>query len=691
LTNRFFIITIFHVHQLLKLLKNGRLSKSHPSESTNNGGQHHDDHTLHTRNKLTMAKKGKDKPTGGKSMSRGELRLAKANEVKVLSPSKLLPRSCNAKNVGERSSATPVPKAPTPPPKPKGKGPLLRRKSPLRGNGKSPLKGNGKSPPKKSPPKKSPPKGKESVDEPAPKGKESVDEPAPKGKESVEPAPDQGSPDLGTKNRTLASRNQDMDSTEEETTGYLSSNSSTHRRNARRGCSSRPTSPTEEATLACPPVRNRGGTKKKKTTVLQTSTSLPVDSVQLATALAASASLPSPSSKLPIDHVEDMVKDETDIRDKLQDERFDEDDDPEIEHRHSSEEDSGDAESAGDPQFRPEEEADSGNSDGSVQQYPKTTLHRHHKKRKAVKTKSVPIGKKPRTPQTPRTALSKKKLRSKSPSYVPKGPIDEARDAGEKTLLLAHVRTAFSDIGPSIPPQPPFIYWDPDVTYACAAKIINRYQQLIDMSQKQPYERKNDLAKKWGQVVRTQANNERSTQIRTIKSLWLNNASQLSLTKYDANPRTPAVELADVLQEQTDLETVDDLRALLFSDKMYLNETVFDMFCLGIESGAFKHTEECPPTRISDILTPSHEAHFRAELWWTLPHTQFRHGIGLKHAAQRIKKWHEFLPLVRADRLNNEVDAVLNRTNMYAEHGVVVDVDPEDGGGLDVADTMYWG
>jgi len=67
------------------------------------------------------------------------------------------------------------------------------------------------------------------------------------------------------------------------------------------------------------------------------------------------------------------------------------------------------------------------------------------------------------------------------------------------------------------------------------------------------------------------------------------------------------------------------------------------------------------------------------------------HGIGLKHAAQRIKKWHEFLPLVRADRLNNEKDAVFNRTNMYAEHGVVVDVDPEDGGGLDVADTMYWG
>jgi hypothetical protein len=210
------------------------------------------------------------------------------------------------------------------------------------------------------------------------------------------------------------------------------------------------------------------------------------------------------------------------------------------------------------------------------------------------------------------------------------------------------------------------------------------------MSRRSPYERENDFAKKWAQVVRTQANNERSTQIRTIKSLWLSNDSELSFTKYDPAPQTPAVELSDVLLEQTNLETVEDLRALLLSDSMYLNDTVFDMFCLGVESGAFKHTEQIPPSTISDILTPSHEAHFRAELWWSLPHAKFRHNIGLKHATQRIAKWHEFLPLVRADRQKHEVEANRKRKEAYADQGVEVNADPDTSRGLDVADSMYW-
>jgi hypothetical protein len=586
-----------------------------------------------------MAPKG-NKP---KTTSKGEKRMAKAMEMRMSSPSKTLPRTCNQKK-GEGSSDTPVPQRKTPPPKPKGgKGPLIRKTL-----------------------DSAPPPEAEKATAPAPEA-EKATAPAPEAEpagDATEPGPAPQSPDLGS----------NLEKASSKTDGYSSTASSTtNRRNARRGCSSRPSSPTDEAELVVPPFPKR---PPSQSTVLQTSSSAPpVDAAALVKALTASASLPAPKSVMADDHVEDMVQDDDDVRGK--DDDIDSDD-------------SGDAESASDPQFRPEEDEVSGNSDGSEHEIPKLKQHINHKKRKAGNKTSIPIVKKPRTPQTPRTSISKKKLTSKSPAYVPKGPLDEARDAGEKALLLAHVRKAFSDIGPSVPPQPPFIYWDPDVTFACAAKLINRYTQLIELSRSNPYERKNDMAKKWGQTVRTQANNERSTQIRTIKSLWLNNASQLSLTKYDANPRTPEVELADVLLEQTELETVDDLRDLLFSDQMYKNETVFDMFCLGIESGGFKHTEECPPTPISDLLTPSHEAHFRAELWWTLPHAQFRHGIGLTHAAKRIKKWHEFLPLVRADRLNNEVAAVINRTQMYAQHGVAADADPDEGAGLDVADTMYW-
>jgi hypothetical protein len=123
---------------------------------------------------------------------------------------------------------------------------------------------------------------------------------------------------------------------------------------------------------------------------------------------------------------------------------------------------------------------------------------------------------------------------------------------------------------------------------------------------------------------------------------------------------------------------------------MYLNETLFDLFCLGIESGNFKHTESIQPTKLSDLITPSHETHFRAELWWVLPHASWRHNLGRKHANERIAKWREFLPLVRADRNKNEAEAYANRTAAYAEHGVGHEVDPETDVGNDVSDAMYW-
>ncbi len=114
------------------------------------------------------------------------------------------------------------------------------------------------------------------------------------------------------------------------------------------------------------------------------------------------------------------------------------------------------------------------------------------------------------------------------------------------------------------------------------------------------------------------------------------------------------------------------------------------MFCLGVESGAFKHTEELQVSTISDILTPSHEAHFRAEIWWTLPHAFWRHGIGIKHAARRIHKLREFLPLVKEDRRKNEEAAMANRKQAYLENVNCEENDPETTQGLDVVDSMYW-
>ena len=60
---------------------------------------------------------------------------------------------------------------------------------------------------------------------------------------------------------------------------------------------------------------------------------------------------------------------------------------------------------------------------------------------------------------------------------------------------------------------------------------------------------------------------------------------------------------------------------------------------------------------ISDLITPAHKAHFRAELWYAMPHVAYRHLISTIHAKEWQKKWSEFLPLVFKGRQENEEDA----------------------------------
>jgi hypothetical protein len=297
----------------------------------------------------------------------------------------------------------------------------------------------------------------------------------------------------------------------------------------------------------------------------------------------------------------------------------------------------------------------------------------------------------PKRKTPPTSTPSQGKKRGKRAANSPKeGEGDTALDAGEKALLMGHVRRAFADIGPHTPPKNPFIYWDPDITFSCASKLIARYPVLQREAEK--YDGKNDLAKKHHQFVRTASNNERSTQIRVMKAVWLNNNSAFSFTKYSDDPQTPEVEMSEYIEEQCPDMTVTLLRELLKSPSMYKHPEVFDLFCCGLEGGSFKHTQTLPCTPISGLITPSHEAHFRAELWWTLPHLHWRHGIGRGHAKERIATWSEFLPLVLQDRRDNEEAANLLRQTKYLE-GVGKNnapPDPEPAEDVGQCDEMYW-
>ena len=178
--------------------------------------------------------------------------------------------------------------------------------------------------------------------------------------------------------------------------------------------------------------------------------------------------------------------------------------------------------------------------------------------------------------------------------------------------MLIHTRDAFNDIRPSNPPKKPFIYWDPEITFACASMLVARYPHLQDMARR--YDKPNDLAKKWAQKTKTQANNERSAQIRVIKATWLNNLSPISFTSYsDAIP--PTVTLSQpFLETNVGDGLIENLQELICSDRALSNHVFYDFLCSGLESGNFKNTTAMGVSTISDLCTPSHEAHIRIRL-----------------------------------------------------------------------------
>jgi hypothetical protein len=260
------------------------------------------------------------------------------------------------------------------------------------------------------------------------------------------------------------------------------------------------------------------------------------------------------------------------------------------------------------------------------------------------------------------------------------------QDIGEKATLLAEVRMQFSDIIPHEPPLAPFIYWDPAVSYSCAAKLIARVPELQDMAA--TYDRPLDLAKKWAQVVRTQANNERSTQIRVIKSVWMDNASEWSFSNVDLESEPNTIQLAEPLKLEDTLNDITDLQRCLYSDSFYKNKTLYHFFCSGLEGGSFKNIPKQEKSTISDLITPAHEAHFRAELYFALSVPEYRHPITKQHSARRIAMWQKFLPLVKKDRHENESNASAIRANMTANGTNTIQT--IDDTTLDNPNPTYW-
>ena len=83
---------------------------------------------------------------------------------------------------------------------------------------------------------------------------------------------------------------------------------------------------------------------------------------------------------------------------------------------------------------------------------------------------------------------------------------------------------------------------------------------------------------------------------------------------------------------------------------MYQDEVLFNIFCMGLESGNFRQNRKRPYTPINELITKAHEAHFRVELYLALTKNSFRHHNTTTASSERIRLFNLAITCVREGR-----------------------------------------
>jgi hypothetical protein len=245
--------------------------------------------------------------------------------------------------------------------------------------------------------------------------------------------------------------------------------------------------------------------------------------------------------------------------------------------------------------------------------------------------------------------------------------IDESSlDQGVKALLSHAVREGIYNIRPNPDKRiKPFMYWNPEKKTACIKMLLKRAPGILALADKM---RRNEFARLWSKTVRTLANNERSSQIRQLKLIYLATSDFSMVSNYDIGTSNShimteenfqAVKISSALSSE--FTNITDLRNALFSPRMYEYPKLFDLFCAGLESGRVRGTKHMSISPIEQLITVAHEAHFRLELWYALSLTRFRHTIIRSYKAERFAKHTEFCKFVAQDRRENGTAAFKHR------------------------------
>jgi hypothetical protein len=173
------------------------------------------------------------------------------------------------------------------------------------------------------------------------------------------------------------------------------------------------------------------------------------------------------------------------------------------------------------------------------------------------------------------------------------------------------------------------------------------------------------MATVWKTEVSKRANNQRSSQIRSFKKIWLTCGSPYAIvtyvTKSDLKKKEKPMKVSKAVVD-SGLKTVYDVRKCLKSADMYLNPVLYNLICSGIESGNLKNTQKLKnPSTLPRLLTVAHEAHLRLELFFSLEKQGYGHDPSTVHTARRIKLWGKLCDIVISDRERNGAHAELSR------------------------------
>jgi hypothetical protein len=215
------------------------------------------------------------------------------------------------------------------------------------------------------------------------------------------------------------------------------------------------------------------------------------------------------------------------------------------------------------------------------------------------------------------------------------------------------MRIAIHDFVPNENYKTTVMYWANQSTTAAAAMLFKRHKNdLQDYIER--YETELKMLEIFGPALRQCANNERAVQTTQIRKTFMSKQNpetrmaeniiegELDPTNHDNPPR--------LHKNLRHLGSIEDLRELLISPKMYQDKVLFDLFCTGIESGNFRQTKRRPYKPLQLLMTKAHEAHFRVELYFALSQKCYRHINSPALYTARICMFNQVIKSVREGR-----------------------------------------